>query len=246
LQKRVDAFEELRSSRTPTDIVKDSDEDGISDFDEVEVYQTDPMNPDTDNDGFIDGIEIVRGFDPRDERSEAVVEFELPQTTVGLAREDILKVHDVRPLIETDESLETPKVQTEITGKGLPNSFVTVYIFSTPTIVTIKTDADGSFTYTFDKELEDGEHEVYVAFTDNTGSIMAHSEPFRFIKEAEAFTPVGAADDGFVTAPSLIENSRTQQTNTVIGLGILAFGIILLMLGISIRPKKNELEHSAI
>ena len=246
LKKRVDSFEELRSSRTNSDIEVDFDKDGISDFDEEEVYGTDPLNPDTDNDGFLDGVEVVRGFDPKDSRSEAVVEFELPQTTVGLARTDILEVHEVRPLIENDESLEKPKVQTEITGKGLPNSFITLYIFSTPTIVTIKTDADGSFTYTFDKELEDGEHEVYVAFTDNTGSIMAHSEPFRFVKEAEAFTPVGAAENDLVTAPSLIENSRAEQTNTVIGLGILAFGIILLMLGMSIRPKKADIEQASV
>ncbi len=246
LKERVDSFEELRTSRTSSDIGYDSDNDGISVFDEKEDYDTDPLNPDTDNDGFLDGVEVVRGFNPTDSASEAVVEFELPQTTVGLARNDILVVHQVRPLIENDETLETPKVQTEITGKGLPNSFVTLYIFSTPTIVTIKTDADGSFTYTFDKELEDGEHEVYVAFTDNTGSIMAHSEPFRFVKEAEAFTQVGAENEGLVTAPSIIENSRAQQTNTVIGLGILAFGIILLMLGMSIRPKKTELEESTV
>ena len=75
-----------------------------------------------------------------------------------------------------------------ITGKALPNSFVTLYIFSTPIVVTLKTDADGSWAYRFDKELEDGEHEVYVGVTDNAGKIVAKSEPFTFVKEAEAFS----------------------------------------------------------
>ncbi|MBO4321315.1 MAG: InlB B-repeat-containing protein [Treponema sp.] len=37
---------------------KDSDDDGLSDGDELEIYHTDPSNPDTDGDGFKDGEEI--------------------------------------------------------------------------------------------------------------------------------------------------------------------------------------------
>jgi len=42
----------------------DQDEDGISDFDEVRIYGTDPNNSDTDGDGYPDGVEIDGGFDP--------------------------------------------------------------------------------------------------------------------------------------------------------------------------------------
>ncbi|MFX0062404.1 MAG: glycoside hydrolase family 47 protein [Candidatus Hermodarchaeota archaeon] len=37
---------------------KDSDYDGLLDFDEVALYHTDPNNPDTDEDGLLDGQEI--------------------------------------------------------------------------------------------------------------------------------------------------------------------------------------------
>lgn len=43
---------------------KDSDYDGVSDYNEVYVYQTDPLNPDTDGDGISDGKEIQRGTNP--------------------------------------------------------------------------------------------------------------------------------------------------------------------------------------
>ena len=33
----------------------DGDGDGLSDWDEVEIYYTDPLNKDTDNDGINDG-----------------------------------------------------------------------------------------------------------------------------------------------------------------------------------------------
>ena len=45
----------------------DTDGDGLSDFDEVYVYGTDPLNPDTDGDGCSDGDEVlVFGTDPLD------------------------------------------------------------------------------------------------------------------------------------------------------------------------------------
>ena len=40
------------------------DGDGISDYDEINIWGTDPLNPDTDGDGFPDGLEIVTGYNP--------------------------------------------------------------------------------------------------------------------------------------------------------------------------------------
>jgi tetratricopeptide (TPR) repeat protein len=42
----------------------DSDEDGLSDNKEVNIYFTDPNNSDTDDDGFTDGEEVNSGTDP--------------------------------------------------------------------------------------------------------------------------------------------------------------------------------------
>jgi len=42
----------------------DSDDDGLSDGDEVNVFPTDPLDPDTDGDGLLDGFEVTNGFDP--------------------------------------------------------------------------------------------------------------------------------------------------------------------------------------
>ncbi len=49
---------------TPT--VEDSDNDGLSNDDEIYIYGTDPNDPDTDDDGFTDGYEVDNGFDPND------------------------------------------------------------------------------------------------------------------------------------------------------------------------------------
>ena len=44
----------------------DSDADGLTDNDEINIYLTNPDNPDSDNDGFDDGIEISYNSDPND------------------------------------------------------------------------------------------------------------------------------------------------------------------------------------
>lgn len=42
----------------------DSDNDGLSDYEEIKQYHTDPLNADTDGDGAFDGTEISIGTDP--------------------------------------------------------------------------------------------------------------------------------------------------------------------------------------
>jgi len=43
----------------------DSDSDGLNDNVEIEVYATDPLNPDTDGDGYKDGDEVKNGYNPK-------------------------------------------------------------------------------------------------------------------------------------------------------------------------------------
>ena len=43
---------------------KDTDEDGLADYEEVYTYGTDPLKKDTDGDGLIDGDELKIGLDP--------------------------------------------------------------------------------------------------------------------------------------------------------------------------------------
>jgi serine/threonine protein kinase len=49
---------------------RDTDEDGIDDYEEVNLYHTDPIVSDTDGDGLKDGNEIERGLDPANEDTD--------------------------------------------------------------------------------------------------------------------------------------------------------------------------------
>ncbi|MCA9365278.1 hypothetical protein KC723_00100 [Candidatus Kaiserbacteria bacterium] len=262
-QEKTKKIEEIIYERSSGDISKDTDGDGISDYDEVKIYGTDPTNPDSDNDGFLDGAEILNGFDPNNNTYEATINFRSPKET-GVERSDILSVETISPvkLVKNPELVtkDITEGESEIyedlsngdtvmfTGRALPNSYVTLYIFSTPVVVTIKTKDDGSWAYTFDKELEDGSHEVYVGITDNTGSIIAKSKPFAFVKEAQAFTPVDADVAATTIAPS---NDSSSQTNPfpkalIAGLTLLISGLILVMLGQNLKAMRSREEEELI
>ena len=43
---------------------KDTDGDGLSDFEEIYFYKTNPYDQDTDSDGYFDNLEIKNGYDP--------------------------------------------------------------------------------------------------------------------------------------------------------------------------------------
>jgi len=45
-------------------IEKDSDFDALNDAQEVQVHKTNPLNSDTDGDTFLDGVEVLGGYNP--------------------------------------------------------------------------------------------------------------------------------------------------------------------------------------
>lgn len=44
--------------------IADTDADGLTDWAEVKIYKTAPLNPDTDTDGYKDGAEVINNYDP--------------------------------------------------------------------------------------------------------------------------------------------------------------------------------------
>ena len=110
--------------------------------------------------------------------------------------------------------------------------------------MTIKTDESGNWSYELDKDLEDGEHEVYVAVTDNTGKITSKSKPLAFVKTAQAISVVEAFDDsGKQTTqnPSPIEKSKSRLFMAAVILGLFFVTVAVIIIGfISRKGNKNE------
>lgn len=161
----------------------DPDNDGLTNNDEYR-FGTNPKLADTDHDGYIDGYEIQTGHNPLIAETKTVSDamiFENPKTK-GEVKKEILKVNTVEPI-----SREDVNKGIKIGGQALSNIYVAVFIYSSdPIVLAIKTDSNGNWSYVLDRHLEDGEHEVYVAVTDNTGKLTAKSEPLAFVKTAQA------------------------------------------------------------
>ena len=66
--------EEIKLGTSP--VLPDSDEDGLSDYDEVNKHKTNPLNPDTDGDGIKDGSEVALSLSPLKSATDGTKDIE--------------------------------------------------------------------------------------------------------------------------------------------------------------------------
>jgi hypothetical protein len=200
---------------------QDTDGDGISDYDEKFIYKTNPESARTVEGELTDAEKISRGINPTSENNEPI-QYNDPRED----REAVIStIHKVER-VELVQDEETQQKKLKLEGTALPNSFVTVYIFSTPTIVTVKTNERGEWSYTLDKELENGEHEVYVATVDNSGRLIARSESIAVTQTAEA----AALGTFGIGEPNQAQNDFVQENFILIVIAILLAAIIITLI----------------
>jgi len=232
LEEKVKEKEEIKIEKSQI-LLKDSDGDGLSDEEEIRLG-TDPFNPDTDGDGFLDGYEYLAGFDPLKPGPADKIIYQNPRKVLP-KKAEIYQVEKVEKVI-----LATGEMGLNFSGKGLPNSFVTLYIFSLPIVVAVKTDQDGRWEYTLDKPLTDGEHRVYAALTNNHGQIEARSETFVFVKAGEKFFRI------FETPAEAISPAEALQKPFIIlilAIIILALGIALIIISLLTKKKIEKIKR---
>ncbi len=151
--------------------VADSDGDGVSDREEV-ATGTNPVG----------GGNLTVAVAPVDQALAARRPLEQP-VAVPVAT-DALAVEAVAS-VAPPAGAAAPIPPLEFFGRGKPGDVVTLFIYSSlPLVVTTRVNADGTWRYTLRQSLVDGPHEVYVAVNDNTGKIVARSEPRNFLVRA--------------------------------------------------------------
>ncbi|MFA6430237.1 MAG: Ig-like domain-containing protein [Candidatus Paceibacterota bacterium] len=218
-------------------LYKDTNKDGVSDYDSIYVYNIDPIktSPTAVYEGkkINAGEKILLGFDPA------------TTSTVKISHEEpgVSSVKEISTYKINEVALNSDK-QVTFKGKALPNSYVTLYIYSTPVIVTVKTDASGEWMYTLDKELEDGQHIIYTATVNNTGKILAKSTPFAFAKTAEAATLIPVVQQQVIDMKPEVWNSK--YTIMIIGFLVLSVLAVLFVVGVGIRKNPNPVNEDKI
>lgn len=218
---------------------KDSDGDGIPDVEELKIG-TDPLNPDTDGDGYLDGVEVKLGYNPLSPSPAAKIVYQQPTKSNAsiTGAYKVTRVSLVTP--PTTPAHPNPSKYLKIEGKGLPLSFVTIYLYSSPLVLVTKTDANGNFSYVVKRPLAEGYHRVYVAVTDNTGKIVERSSAFQFLKTPTAIAAVMPPVSGLASATaSPAETLNRTYTLLILSVIVLALAVALSIIGF-LAAKKNK------
>ncbi len=208
----------------------DVDGDGISDTEESLISATDPTHPDTDRDGFLDGIETIFGHDPVSYEPEAVLRLE--QSGEVPIIETLLGIESVTAYAYYATEGQTPRIYQEISGFGIPNSYAVLRINNDEVISLVTVAADGKFNHTLEFELDNGQHAVSVQYIANSGVAIATSRIFNFIKDDTATNYIKPA-----TAAPVIVATYVEETNSTLpaAVGVVAFGLLLLYMGRGLR-----------
>ncbi len=222
----------------------DSDGDGVIDYDEVYVYKTNPFNPFTSGGPLTDGERLLLGLDPTKNTFDVVpVESPVETETASVnmfAIESISFAQKEERIIYADrEGAPKEHAPIQIIGSAPPFSFVTLYVYSNPIVVTVRADGEGKFVYTLDETIDDGSHEIHVATVNTSGKILAKSEPIPFVKTAQAieYTPAMVSE---VTGPV------DEAMQTGIALALLLFLVFSIGVVVFIGYKKTEHTATAI
>ncbi len=131
-------------------------------------------------------MDLIREISASEADLERIASFGDPREE-GVLLDEIFRITDilVDEIMIGEDGIERA-TKLMIRGTGPPDSTVMLFIYSTPIMVSTRTDSEGNWSYLLERELEDGRHEVYVASVDNTGKILAKSDPAPFVKEAAA------------------------------------------------------------
>lgn len=182
-------------------LIFDQDADSLSDDLEA-YYGTDINNPDSDNDGYLDGQEVANNYSPLGAGALAQESNDLSKI---LSQKLALAQPSINFNIAEDLSIDEFSVAENslvLKGKASANTWLNLYIYSqVPLLLSTKSDSQGDWSYQLDQALVQGDHEVYLAINDAKGQIVKQSAPLAInITQAQ-------------TAEANIILENVQQTN---------------------------------
>ncbi len=212
------------------ELARDSDLDNIPDHEELRLGSN-PLIADTDSDGFLDGDEMKLGFDLLNPSPASKIKYQDPRK-VDLEPSPDLTIEK----IETITIPEKQAIGIKISGKALPHSFVTLYIFSLPTIVITKADEFGRWEYILDKALADGQHTVFATVTNNLGQIQKKSQAVEFVKHGSELVRLFGQQEK--SPASLIDNLQRNFLILVVALIVFGIGVAFIVIGIALKRKE--------
>jgi hypothetical protein len=215
---------------------KDSDNDGLSDFDELNTYLSNTTIPDTDMDGVVDGVEVANLFNPS--ISDVSSFAYLNQNIEGTNTDEVITINSVEPLIYKQITDSKDHVYAVVRGKSIPDSFVYIFNYTESSVGVIRVGQDGEFLYTLEKDLQEGPQEIVAVLVDNSGRVVSNSAKYSFVKTTNSFTAAAIAGKQPIFSIPAGEN-LTLTATMVASITVVSFGFILLLLGQAVQNRKK-------
>lgn len=143
------------------------------------------------------------------------------------------KVEKVEMVVSPASDEKTIKIE----GIAPPFSYVTIYIYSIPTIVIARADENGKWEYILDKQLANGPHTVYAAVTNDNGEVEKSSAPFSFVKTEDKIVDMLQPDKNSTASPA--ENLHRIFVILIFATISIALIFVLVAAGIYIKKEKK-------
>lgn len=161
----------------------DTDDDDISDYDELYIYGTEPLIPDTDKDGLEDGDELQIGLDPTNPETFGIpdAEYKIEQTISA----------DSGVLAEINTAENAYELSIDIKTNGYAEKEVTVsksgYSYAIENDAMIGLSADIFISDTCNPEEIVLKYNIKEAYIDNTLNLYSSLDEFQGIKRLNIF-----------------------------------------------------------
>ena len=223
---------------------EDTDRDGLADFEETHRFLTSSTSPDTDDDGIMDGVEVIMGFEALDSTPETTARF----TDTAATFETLLGIEVVVPVAwHTNLRTETEAIAllAEVSGFAIPGSYVVLNVPEAGLKTLFKVNSSGKFSVLLNTELPNGTYSIVAAYLDNYGRVVGKSRAFSFTKTDDNINAL-LATKSLPGSPLPVLEIRPEKDNLVGAIGLVAFGFILLFLSRTLRAKRFITRHELL
>jgi len=242
LKDKIRETEEQIRQETNHLTSRDSDQDGISDFDEVANFGTNPLLADTDIDGVIDTVEISRGSDPLVADAKKVPH--LNRNIEEVTFDEVVEINFVGPQVTAMQDAASDEFYIRVEGRSVPGSHVYLLSYSTGVVGVVRTGSSGMFSYTIERDFAVGQHELAAVLVDTEGVIVASSKPHRFARTTNSF--IAAAAMGATETQGTQSAEDTIVLNVLVAaIGVITFGFVLLLLSNTLRNRRSPKQQPA-